>query len=336
MLRVGINGLGRIGRAVARINAERNVFDLVGINDIEDDIENMAYLLRYDSVYGRAKFPVGADVDHIVIDGKPVRYYREDSTDKIPWDVDVIIDSSGIYSNVIAAHDVDPKVIITYSPPGFIDKTVVLGVNEREYDPKQHHVISASICDVNGALPILNHLHNEFGIESGFVTTLHPWLGYQNLMDGTVRSISSPGHKWRDYSLGRASTPSLIPKQTTLVPAISRVVPSLSQRLSAMSFRVPTGIVSASDMTLQLSYPVTAQDINTSLRSFAARHPGVIGFSEEPLVSIDYAGSRESCWIDSRWTQVDSNGVAKLVSFYDNEWGFANRVVDLVALIELG
>ncbi|MBN2012328.1 aldehyde dehydrogenase [candidate division KSB1 bacterium] len=344
MLRVGLNGFGRIGRAIYRINEERKQFQIVAINDIDPNVENHAYLLKYDSTYGRFNGSVdGHNGDmYLFVNGQRVQFYASDDVAKVPWhshDIDVVIDASGVYRNVRAARQlVDEglvkKVVITHSPKDGVDKTIVFGVNEDEYDHADDKVVSTSICDVNGVAPVLYQLDQAFGIEFGYITTLHPWLSYQNLVDGSVRSISSPGHFWKDFSLGRASNLSLIPKNTTVVNAISKVLPDLASRLDAVSFRIPTGIVSASDVSLVLKQDATANDINALFQNKALRNSRIIGYEDDYLVSIDFLKISESVFVDGRWTRVNNGKHVKMVLWYDNEWGYSQRVVDMLGLME--
>jgi glyceraldehyde 3-phosphate dehydrogenase len=176
-------------------------------------------------------------------------------------------------------------------------------------------------------------LDDEFVIDYGYITTLHPWLSYQNLVDGSLRSVSSPGHFWKDFSLGRASTESLIPKSTTLVGALKKVIPEISGNLDAISFRIPTGIVSSSDLTITLRKAVTVSDLNDFFKRKSMEIDSVIGYQEDQLVSIDFKGIRESVFVDGRWTRVLKNKAVKLVLWYDNEWGYSHRIYDMVNLM---
>ena len=223
--------------------------------------------------------------------------------------------------------------MITYAPREGVDLTLIFGVNEERYDPKTCQVISTSTCDANAVAPVLGILDQNFGIESGYVTTLHPWLPYQNLTDGSIRSVTSPTHFWNDFSLGRASTLSLLPKDTTLIDAIGLAMPDVAARLSSMSFRVPTTIVSASDMTITLGKETTAEGINMVLRDAARENGHIFGCGAEHLVSIDYLKTEQSFIADERWTQVIAGRTAKLILWYDNEWGYSNRVADAVELL---
>ncbi|RQW00808.1 aldehyde dehydrogenase [bacterium] len=343
MLRIGINGFGRIGRAIFRINAKYPRFRVVAINDLDPNLENHAYLLKYDSIYGRFHGIVETDLERkrLKVDDKDIAFFSEPRVQDVPWQehgVDIVIEASGVKENVLAGRELIRsgvrKMIVTHAPSEGVDKTIIFGVNENQYQDAQHQVIAASICDANAIAPILKVVHENFGVTGGFITTLHPWLPYQNLTDGSVRSISNPGHFWTDFALGRASTMSLIPKQTTAMKAVRQVLPEVGKCIEAISYRVPTAIVSSSDVTLMLDKKVTANEVNAVMEKTQKQHGRVFGYSTEDLVSIDHLAIEQSVVVDSRWTTVTSGGLCKLVLWYDNEWGFSNRVVDMVSLIE--
>ena len=341
MIKVGINGFGRIGRSIFRINEIEKNFDVVAINDVDPLIENHAYLLNYDSLYGSLDKKISVSGNSFVKDnGEKIMFFNTDKIDHVPWKdsgVDVVIDSSGIFDNVLRSHNLInkelKKVIVTHSPSKSIDRTLILAANEDSYNNSNDNVISSSICDANACAPVLRVLENEIGIIDGFITTLHPWLGYQNLLDGSTRSVSSPGHYWSDFALGRSSIDSLIPKPTTLVPALERVLPNLKNNLHAMSFRVPTSIVSASDIVLTLKKKTSNESIKALFKDLERTYPDVVLTNEESLVSIDFKGIKQSCVIDFRWIKTFGDKV-KLVIWYDNEWGYSNRILDLIKLFK--
>jgi len=341
MIKIGINGFGRIGRVIFRINESNPIFVITAINDMDPLIENHAYLVNYDSVYGplENKVSVSKDNNFLRIDGQKIAFYSKEKIDDIPWkdhEVDIVIDSSGIYNNVVNSYNLlkqgIQKIIITHSPNDSVDHTLIIGANEKSFDRSKHHIISSSICDANACAPILKIIDEELGIADGFITTLHPWLGYQNLLDGSLRSISSPGHYWSDFALGRSSIESLIPKPTTLVSALQKVLPEITGDIYAMSFRVPTSIVSASDMILSLKKHTTIQFIEELFMQLEKLYPNVVRINNESLVSIDFKGIKQSCVIDMRWLKVFQNKV-KLVLWYDNEWGYSNRIIDMIKLL---
>jgi len=341
MKKIGINGFGRIGRAVFRIIQSDKNLRIVAINDIDPLVENHAYLANYDSIYGSLtnKVKIGNN-NSLLANMYEIPFYSEPNIKKVPWldhDIDIVIDSSGLYANVVEAHALIKlgikKVIVTHSPKDSIDQTIIIGANEKMYDPQKHHVVSASICDANACAPVLKILDKEIGIEDGFITTLHPWLGYQNLVDGSLQSVSSPGHYWNDFALGRASLDSLIPKNTTLIPAMLKALPEMNQNIHAMSFRVPTAIVSASDINLTLNKNIKDGDLIELFAELVSKYPHVVSTNEESLVSIDFKGIDQSCVIDIRWLKVVNNNKMKIVLWYDNEWGYSKRVVDVVDLV---
>jgi glyceraldehyde 3-phosphate dehydrogenase len=341
-LRVGLNGFGRIGRALFRIASGRDDFEIVAVNELDPSIANHLYLLKYDSIYGRCDMEsrVNEERGCAEIGGQEIQFYSTPNIGAVPWErhqVDVVVDASGASENVLESRAlVDSgrvgKVVITHSPGSGIDQTIVFGVNEEAFQPAEHQVISTSICDANAAGPILRILDDAFGVESGFLTSLHPWLSYQNVLDGSLRSVSSPGHFWSDFALGRASSISLIPKPTTLVSALAKVMPGIASRLEAMSFRVPTPIVAACDMTLTLGRDFNEDQLREVLRS-ACEQSSYLRFETESLVSVDFAGSEESAIVDARWVRSAGKRMAKVIVWYDNEWGYTNRVADAVMLV---
>jgi glyceraldehyde 3-phosphate dehydrogenase len=343
MIRIGINGFGRIGRALTRILLNSSDIQLVVINELDNDIDNLSYLLKYDTLYGRLGIDVSVDKHSLVINNEFIPVFSVEKITDVKWDkynLDVLIEASGVGLNVGLAHEliskqIVPKVVVTNASSN-VDKTIIVGVNEHEYEPSKHHVISSSICDANAVAPLLNLVDKNWGIEAVFLTTLHPWLSYQNLLDGPVSSILSPGHSWGDYSLGRASASNLIPKDTTAGVATSVVLPHLSSVIEALSFRVPTHIVSASDLAIKLKKSTTISDVNNCFEEIAKKYPHVFCLEKEALVSSDYTGAQQSCIVDARRTKVIGGTFLKMVAWYDNEWGYSNRVLDVARLVNRG
>jgi glyceraldehyde 3-phosphate dehydrogenase len=347
MINIGINGFGRIGRSLARQILESEDCRLVLINELDPNVDNALYLLKYDSLYGRFPHKIElkrADGEGIACNGSFFRFYSVPEVEQIPWEsheIDVVIDATGVKANVLAAHELTkkrvPKVVITHSPPeNEVDATIVLGVNESIYDAARHNVVSGSICDATAIAPVLFEIDNEWGIESCFATTLHPWLSYQNLLDGPVSSVSSPGHFWQDYALGRSSISSLIPKDTTAASAILKVLPVLKNRLDAISFRVPTNIVSASDLTILLKSNVRDVELLDYFKALSHKKPKIFELEEESLVSIDFLGTTKSVIIDAKRTKVLNNRMVKMVLWYDNEWGYSSKALDIVRMVAKG
>jgi len=334
-VKIGINGFGRIGRAIAKINAEHNYFDLVIINDINPYVDNLAYLFKYDSTYGRFPGDVESTVDEIIINGDRTLCTSHSDLSDVPWDkydVSILIDSSGVENNIFIAKKIIQdgvvnKVVVTHSSK-IVDNEIIMGLNDDTLQTVDN-VVSNSICDANAIAHILKWVNDEYGVTSGSLTTLHPWLSYQNLVDGPSISQKNPGVVWTDYALGRASVDSLIPKDTTAMTAIERVLPQLTGKILSFSYRIPTDIVASSDITLNLENQID----EGSLRSFLierCRDSDYISTNNNSLVSLDYEQLEESAVIDLQWLKVVDNTV-KIVLWYDNEWGYSARVLDLVS-----
>lgn len=339
MIRVGINGFGRIGRALFRINLLHKEYEIVAINDIDPDIDNMAYLLKYDSTYGKLfNNKISRENDFLIVDDKKIKIYNHKNIKNVPWnyhDIDVVIDSSGVFDNVVGsnelvANQIVKKVIVTHSPKSDIDITLMIGVNDYEYDINTHNVISSSICDANAVTPFYHLIEQKFGIEVGEVTTMHPWLSYQNVLDGNLQSVSSPGHFWNDYALGRNSTVSLIPKDTSLVAAMQKVKPGVDKIIDAMSFRTPTAIVSAADGSFYLKNDTTIEEIVECIEQFNIKYPNVLQYDNKSLVSIDYIANENAAIVDGRWLKILNKRLLKFVLWYDNEWGYAKRTYNII------
>ena len=342
-INIAINGFGRIGRAIMRLNIKHERFNIVAINDIDADINNLAYLLKYDSTYGKlqnTKIDVDTITNSLIIGSNKIPIYNNKNIDEIPWDihnVDIVIDSSGVQHNVLNSKKLITKgikkVIITHSPKLGIDFTFIHGVNDEKYNIDLHNIISSSICDANAVAPFYKIINDEFGIESGDITTLHPWLSYQNLLDGTIKSVSSPGHQWNDYALGRSSISSLIPKETTLCNALDNVFPGFSQNIFATSFRTPTSIVSAANGIFLLKKETTIEKINEAIIKFTNKFPNVLLSDSRSLISIDYLMDEHAAVIDTRFLKLNKNNLLKFVLWYDNEWGYSFRTYNLISKI---
>ncbi|MEM4396786.1 MAG: glyceraldehyde 3-phosphate dehydrogenase NAD-binding domain-containing protein [Candidatus Woesearchaeota archaeon] len=337
-IRIGINGFGRIGRAFTRINIKYNLYDIVVINELDPDINNLAYLLKYDSIYGRlSNVKIDIDKNFLIIDNHKIRVFHEDSIDNVDWhnySVDLVIDASGVKRNVLNSSKIIKdglrKVIITHSPDNGVDFTYMKGVNEKFYDPLNHNIISCSICDANAVGPFFKLIDDVFGIESGDITTLHPWLSYQNLLDGNLKSVSNPSHYWTDYALGRSSIGNLIPKGTTLVKALSKILPGIETVLNASSFRVPTSIVASAVGIFLLKKSTTINEIYQVLNEYIMNYKDVLQLDDRSLVSIDYLCSEYAAIVDKRWLYLNKSNLLKFVLWYDNEWGYAYRVYNSI------
>ena len=341
MIKIGLNGFGRIGRAIFRQTINSMKFSVVALNDIDTDLENHAYLLKYDTTYGRLhNNKVDVDGESLLVDGRSHAFYFDSDISCVPWDfhnVNLVIDASGVTENVskartLLANSSVKKVVVTHAPSKDIDVTLMDGVNLENYDYQRHHVISSSICDANAVAPFFKVIDDAFGIDLAEVTTLHPWLQYQNLLDGTVRSVSSPGHFWKDYALGRSSVNSLIPKETTLVKALEQVIPGIGERMHAASFRTPTSIVSAANGVFLLSREADMVDVMQVLEQYCASNQNVLRLDGRFLVSVDYAGSECAAIVDTRWLYLNGKKLLKFVLWYDNEWGYASRALKVAEL----
>lgn len=340
MINIAVNGFGRIGRIVTRINAINKRFNLVAINDIIPSIENMAYLFRYDSTYGKFPGTVKTEGDNILINGDKTVVTHKERLTEIPWeiyDVDVIIDSTGIEQNVMDAKKLVSKgkiktLIYTMSSNN-VDHEIIMGINDHTLKP-EHKVLSASICDANAIAHVLNFIHNEFIISNGSVTTLHPWLSYQNLVDGAAKGIAPDPNKYtpinstQNYGLGRASVDAIIPKTTTAVSCTEKILTTLKGKIASQSFRVPTDVVTCSDIVLQTEKKISYEELKQHIEQWANQNQ-YVGLNYDPRISLDYEGEELSAVIDMQWLQV-KNDLIKVVVWYDNEWGYSCRVLDLV------
>ena len=343
MIKVGINGFGRIGRAIFRANASKEVLKIVAINDVNPDPGNIAYTLNYDTLYGRLDQPYKADGNVIYSEsGDKIAITHEPNIDEVDWakyDVDYVIDSSGVHTNVVKAQALVEsgavkRVFVTHSPED-VDFTMVLGANEDQLDLDKHKVISTSICDATALAPVLKTMQSEFGLQNGYVTTLHPWLNYQNLMDGPSSSWSVPGEIYHHYALGRSALGNMIPKPTSAVTATCRVVDGLTEeKLGSFSYRTPTAIVGSADVTLNLEKKTDREEIVSIFENMENTQTlDIIHNNMEPLVSLDFIKAKYSAVVDHRWTDVINGTMVKLVLWYDNEWGYSSRVVDQVKYV---
>ena len=339
--KIGINGFGRIGRQVFRTISQRHPdkLQVVAINDLANP-QQQAHLLKYDSTYGRYDGEVEIVEDALIINGETITVFSERDPAKIPWSdtgVDIVIESTGFFTDATqaSAHlsgDVrgDVRKVIISAPATNEDITIVLGVNDDQYDPAVHNVISNASCTTNCVAPMASVLNESFGIEHALMSTIHAYTNDQNILD-QVHS---------DLRRARAAANSIIPTTTGAAKAVTLAIPELQGKIDGMAYRVPVITGSVTDLTVQLSQPATAQEINEAFRiSAAGRLNGVIHVSDEPLVSADYIGDPHSCTIDALSTVVigedgsDSGTFAKVVGWYDNEWGYSSRTADVTALI---
>lgn len=331
-IKVGMNGFGRIGRAVLRIAQERfdENIELVAIN-ARANAESLAHLFTYDSCYGIYKGDVEVkDEDTLRINSREVKILRYNDPEEIPWSelgVDIVIESTGLFTKREKAQKhikAGAKKVIITAPGTDEDITVVMGVNEEEYDNEKHDIISNASCTTNCLAPFAKVLDEAFGIEKGLMTTIHSYTNDQRILDKT--------HK--DLRRARSAAESMIPTTTGAAKAVGKVLPQLQGKLNGFSVRVPTPTVSLVDLVCELKKDVTIEDINNVLKEASeGKLKGILGYSEKPLVSIDYKGDARSSIIDALSTMVLEGNMVKVVSWYDNEWGYSNRTVDLVNYI---
>lgn len=329
MTKVGINGFGRIGREVFRVAFTNPEVEVVAVNDLTDSA-TLAHLLKYDSVHGTFPHEVHADGDCIVVDGKKVKVFASPDPAQIPWGeigAEIVVESTGRFTEgaKAAAHlKAGAKKVIISAPAKGEDITIVMGVNHEKYDAEKHNIISNASCTTNCLAPFTKVLLNKFGIESGLMTTVHSYTNDQRILDLP--------HK--DLRRARAAACSIIPTTTGAAKAVALVLPELKGKLNGFAMRVPTPNVSITDLTVLLKTDTTAEEINAALKEAAEGElKGIMGYNELPLVSRDYNGCPLSSIVDGLSTMMVGPRMAKVVSWYDNEWGYSNRVVDLAIYI---
>lgn len=330
--RVAINGFGRIGRNVFRANLKNPTFEVVAINDL-GDAKTMAHLLKYDSTYG----PLAEEVTHtdnqITVNGKSVDLYKEKNPEALPWakeKIDIVIESTGFFTEREGAEKhlkAGAKKVIVSAPGKNMDLTMVLGVNEGMYDPAKHHIVSNASCTTNCLAPVAKVLHDTFGITKGLMTTAHSYTNDQRILD----------LPHEDLRRARAAALSIIPTTTGAAKAVGEVLPELKGKLNGLALRVPTPTVSIVDLVVEVQKPATVESVNAAMKA-AAEGPmkGILRYTDEPLVSMDFKGDSHSSIFDSLSTMVLEGNMIKILSWYDNEWGYSCRVVDLVGFIRHG
>jgi len=326
-IKVGINGFGRIGRNVYRAAMNNKNIEIVAVNDLTD-AKTLAHLLKYDSVLGNLHADVKAGENSVIVNGKEIKVFAQRDPAMIPWGgvgVEYVVESTGHFTDKAKAvahlKDTVKKVIIS-APATGEDLTIVLGVNDDKYDPKNHHVVSNASCTTNCLAPFAKVLHDKFGIVKGLMTTIHSFTNDQVTLDFP--------HK--DLRRARAASLNMIPTSTGAAKAIGLVLPDLKGKLDGLSIRVPTPVVSVVDLVVELSKTVTKEDINNTLKEAAksAALDKYLDVTEEPLVSADFKGNPHSSIVDALSTYVVGGNMVKVLSWYDNEWGYSNRVVDLI------
>jgi glyceraldehyde 3-phosphate dehydrogenase len=337
-VRIGINGFGRIGRALLRVTLERPDLgvEIVAVNDPFGDTDTMAYLLRHDSVMGSLRNEVKVNGHGFMVDGEPVAKLDHTEPGEIPWrelGVDVVVESTGVFTaRAKAARHLEggARKVIVSAPSADADVTLCLGVNEGVYDRAAHSVISNASCTTNCLAPMVRVLHESFGVESGFVTTVHAYTGDQALQDVAQKSRSGKV----DLRRMRAAALSIVPNTTGAAKAIGLVMPELAGRLAGMALRVPVPNGSITDLVATLSREVTRDEVNAAFAdaSGAARYRGVLRYGTEPLVSADIVGDPASCILSGPDTATLGRTV-KVLGWYDNEWGYANRLAELAGFV---
>jgi glyceraldehyde 3-phosphate dehydrogenase len=329
-VRVGINGFGRIGRQSLKAIIERQPsLEVVAINDLVETEMN-ALLFRYDSTYGRYPGTVDHTDEALIVDGHEIRVLKEKDPAALPWGdlgVDIVIESTGLFTDAEKARahlDAGAKKVIISAPAKNEDVTIVLGVNEEAYDPAAHHIISNASCTTNCLAPVAKVVHDQFGIKRGLMNTIHSYTNDQRVLD--------VAHK--DPRRARAAGQNIIPTTTGAARALALVIPDLAGRFDGFSLRVPTPTVSVVDFTAELDAPASAHSLNDAFRAAAAGPmKGILGVSDEPLVSMDFKGDERSSIVDALSTMVIGERMAKVVAWYDNEWGYSCRIADLSAYV---
>ena len=324
-VRVGINGFGRIGRNVLRAGLKKKELEFVAVNDLTD-AKTLAHLLTYDSVHGKIQSRVEAKGNSFMIDGKEVKVLAQKDPGQLPWKdlgVDVVLESTGRFTdraNGSKHLDAGAKKVVISAPAKDPDVSLVLGVNEKDYDSSKHHVLSMGSCTTNCLAPVAKILVDEFGIQYGLMTTIHSYTNDQVILD----------FPHGDLRRARAAGMSMIPTTTGAATALALVIPELKGKLDGMAIRVPTPNVSVVDLVAELKKEATAEEVNRVLKSYAeGKLKGILSFCEEPLVSIDFNGNPHSSIVDALSTKVIGGKLVKIISWYDNEWGFSNRMVEL-------
>ena len=323
-LKVAINGFGRIGRMVFRAGLSNKDIEFVAFNDLTSPAA-LAHLLKYDSSHGLLDAEISSTDNSLIVDGKEIKIFTEKEPSKIPWgdmDAEIVFECTGLFRDKekAAAHlESGARRVIISAPANNPDVTIVMGVNHQDFDPQKHFIISNASCTTNCLAPVCKVLLDNFGIEKGLMTTTHAYTGDQRLLDAP--------HK--DLRRARSAALSMIPTTTGAARAVSLVLPQLAGKLNGMAIRVPTPNVSVVDLVVQLSKVATVDEINQAMKEASETHlKGILAYCEEPLVSIDFNGSRVSSTLDAPSTMVIGDMI-KVLSWYDNEFGYSNRMIDL-------
>ncbi len=328
-VKVGINGFGRIGRNIVRaafMYSEFSDVEIVAINDLTD-AETLAHLLKYDSVMGRFSADVRTSGNNLVINGKDIRVTATKEPTELRWDevgAEYVVEATGRFTDATLARghlEAGAQKVVLSAPGKNEDKTIVMGVNEDDYDPVHHHIVSNASCTTNCLAPVAKVLLENFGIVHGLMTTVHAYTNDQRILDFS--------HK--DLRRARAAAVNMIPTKTGAASAVSKVIPELTGKLDGLAVRVPTPDVSVVDLVVQVERDTTVPEVNTALKTASNRF---LGYTEEPLVSTDFLGDQHSSIVDGLCTKVMGDRLVKVMVWYDNEWGYSNRVLDLILYMD--
>jgi glyceraldehyde 3-phosphate dehydrogenase len=332
IIKIGINGFGRIGRNAFKAILEKypEQLEVVAINDLTD-ARTLAHLLKYDSVYGKFEGTVEAGDNKLIVNGKEIKILAERDPAKLAWKdlgIEIVLESTGLFTKKQKAEQHilsgGAKKVIISAPAADADITVVMGVNEDKYDPNAHNILSNASCTTNCLAPVAKVLNENFGIVKGFMTTVHSYTNDQRILD----------LPHDDLRRARAASMSIIPTKTGAAKAIGLVIPELDGKMNGFSYRVPTPAVSIVDLAVETSGNVTKEDVNAALKAAAeGKMKGIMDYSTEPLVSVDYVGNQASAVVDALSTMVIGENMVKVAAWYDNEWGYSNRYADLAAYV---
>ena len=329
-IRIGINGFGRIGRNFLRASANDPAIEITAVNDITD-AKTLAHLLKYDTVLGGFKGTVSVDGDSIVVNGRKIKVLAEKEVGKLPWKdlgVEVVIESTGKYTKrpdvIQHIEKGGARKVVVSAPATDPDATLVMGVNEKTYDPAKHHMISNASCTTNCLAPVAKVLHEGWGIEKGFMTTIHSYTNDQKILDAP--------HK--DLRRARAAAVAQIPTTTGAAKAVGLVLPELKGKIDGIAIRVPTPNVSIVDLVAVLKTKATAEEVNAAfIKASKGELKGILAYTDEPLVSVDFMSNPNSAIVDGLSTKVIGDNLIKVLAWYDNEWGYSCRLVDLIKYI---
>jgi len=332
-IRLAINGFGRIGRAAFKVAWENKNMEVVAINDLADTT-TLAHLLKHDTVFGNYDKKITATKDSLRVAGKKIKVLAEMEPSKLPWkkmNIDVVIESTGHFRDKKGASQHIKagagRVVISANCKGKGIKTLILGVNEHEYDPKSDKIVSNGSCTTNCLLPVFKVLNDEFGVTKGVMTTIHSYTSSQSLVDGPRKDLRE----------ARAAAENIIPAETGATDSIIAVYPNMKGRISGMAFRVPTIDVSVIDLTVETTKKVNVRKVNSAFKKYATKRlKNILNFSEEPLVSSDYIQNPYSATVDLPLTLVEDKNMVKAIAWYDNEWGYANRLVEMAEFVVKG